>query len=61
MSVLENQNGIKYLVMQEEHRNDVLELTAEIFGNYEPTGKMVGSSPAIFKERWEFLFKYFVS
>jgi len=38
MSVLETQNGIKYLVMQEEHKEDALDLTCEIFGKFEPAG-----------------------
>ena len=60
MSVLETQNGIKYLVMQEEHKEDALDLTCEIFGKFEPAGQLVGNTPEIMKAFLVYLCGYFV-
>ena len=60
MSVIEIQNGIKYMVMKEEHKLDALDLTSEIFGKYEPAGQMVGMTPKFIRSFMIVLFEYFV-
>jgi hypothetical protein len=60
MSVIESQNGISYMIMREEHKQECMDLTCEIFGKYEPAGQLVGVNPEIYKGFMCIFFDYFI-
>ena len=48
------------MIMREEHKQQCLDLTSEIFGKYEPAGQLIGVTPEIFKGAYSNLFDYLI-
>ena len=45
MSVIETIDGMKYMIMQQNHREEAVELLADVFGNHEPASTRLGMNP----------------
>ena len=50
IDILFEEGGIKYCLLKEVHKEEALQLIAEIFADGEPTFKMLGYTPEMVQE-----------